>query len=241
MYRRHYTNEEISKIILVIQQNPKGEYNNERFWRSVINQYGKAYFNGRTAAGLRQKWRTLMNSIKLDDLINEDKEFFNEVMKHKELLKRNNGKEEYLMETLSEKDWDNDDGAMDKKQSLNGDKTLSHIDTGASSTEENLPMEEDQSPKISCLSEETKNNHPDEILKTEGLVFSRDQVLKLHHQFNGYVPIIENYLLGDSTDRWNELEDITLIQGKNTEMYKYLVSYKGEAEIRNRRKYLGLE
>jgi len=68
-----YTNEEIYRIVLMGQLHPACGIGGESFWKRMLERYGKAFFFGRTAAGLRQKWRTLTNEHPLPELLEENR------------------------------------------------------------------------------------------------------------------------------------------------------------------------
>ena len=70
--RTHYTQEEVYRLVLAAQLHPEAGYNGESFWKRAIKQYGPSYFCGRTAAGLRQKWRSLIKDDEIEDLYAEN-------------------------------------------------------------------------------------------------------------------------------------------------------------------------
>ena len=75
---------------------------------------------------------------------------------------------------------------------------------------------------------------------SQNSILPMDQILKLLHQVSGNVGTLECYMKGEKVDMWTELEDIALKEGKESAMYKYVLGYKGEVVVKNRKKYLGI-
>ena len=216
--RTHYTSEEIYNVILAAQSNPGKGYNSETFWKHMISQYGNSHFNGRTPAGLRQKWRTMIKSLEEEDLY--------DVNKHLEKMLRNETnlpikeinyeKPESLMETRSEKDWqDEPQGSID----------------------ENCDMSD-----IEYVSEGIQCDLPPLILVqlSQKYSFPLDQLVKVLYQVSGNVFNLENYLKGMKVVMWTGLEDMALIEGDQSAMYRYILGCKGITEVQSRKQYLGI-
>jgi len=60
--RQIYTDEESYKVLLVALKNPDGGTGGLSFWNSMILRYGGKFFGGKTAAGLKQRWRIMRDN-----------------------------------------------------------------------------------------------------------------------------------------------------------------------------------
>eukprot|EP01022_Parablepharisma_sp_SALTPOND_P020508 TRINITY_DN3750_c0_g1_i1.p1 TRINITY_DN3750_c0_g1~~TRINITY_DN3750_c0_g1_i1.p1 ORF type:complete len:320 (+),score=59.95 TRINITY_DN3750_c0_g1_i1:944-1903(+) len=57
--KKKFSTEEIYKVMLVALKNPDGGSGGVTFWSNMIMQYGGKFFGGKSASGLREKWRTI--------------------------------------------------------------------------------------------------------------------------------------------------------------------------------------
>eukprot|EP00826_Nyctotherus_ovalis_P002842 TRINITY_DN10571_c0_g1_i6.p1 TRINITY_DN10571_c0_g1~~TRINITY_DN10571_c0_g1_i6.p1 ORF type:complete len:314 (+),score=114.56 TRINITY_DN10571_c0_g1_i6:159-1100(+) len=57
--RHSYTDEDTYKVLLVALKNPDGGYGGLSFWNSMILRYGGKFFGGKSASGLKQKWKNI--------------------------------------------------------------------------------------------------------------------------------------------------------------------------------------
>lgn len=240
-----YTREEMYRMILVAQLNTGEKFNSEKFWQSMIDHYGANYFYGRTAAGLRQKWRALTKLYTVEELyrMNESfKDFMNkDPIQEKELRRRK--KILQMIDSVDEQPYLDDELSVmsdDNTEFTNIRPSIEaqSVETGSKMSDMEMSIADSTVAEVQC------DLMPDILVKLSQLsqssILSMDQILKLLHQVSGNIGTLECYMKGEKVDMWTELEDIALKTGDESAMYKYMIGYKGLIAMENRKKYLGI-
>eukprot|EP00826_Nyctotherus_ovalis_P047043 TRINITY_DN5364_c0_g11_i1.p1 TRINITY_DN5364_c0_g11~~TRINITY_DN5364_c0_g11_i1.p1 ORF type:complete len:248 (+),score=70.61 TRINITY_DN5364_c0_g11_i1:262-1005(+) len=239
-----YTKAEMYRLILAAQSNPGEKFNSERFWKRMIERYGSVYFSGRTAAGLRQKWRTLTNAYTVEELFQMNNTLEDHLNKgpigEKELRRRR--KVMRMIDSVDEYPCSEDESFVMSDD--NTDLNL-HVETRMQSEESETGSkmgDTEMSLGESTVGEVQTDVSP-VLLKlgqlTHSSALSMPQILRLLHQVSGNLATLECYIKGEKVDLWTELEDIALKEGEKSGMYKYVLGYKGEAAVESRKNYLG--
>ncbi len=272
---RRYTEEELYRLICAAKIHPDGGYNGESFWRSAIKEHGQRYFKGRSAPGLRQKWRTLVHemgqypgSVANACLAVVDKEAAEE-QKSEQSHKETNYPEAAAEAKEVQQSEPEPEVAQVAEAVPQSPSVPTTVDVGVEAMLDDGCLRPDgDSAKcvdvvmVSAAGKDTmsdfcgslENSKTADPIRLQGAnpirkilaemsatyALTLSDLLTMLHRVGGKVEDLQRCLSGESVSVWTELEDIAIRQPEDSEVYKYVLGFKGSNEVRERKKYLGI-
>lgn len=240
---------------------PDGNLEDVSFWTSMISKFPQSFFNDRTPTELSQKWRQiskevlffekLQHGVALEEYKNYiEKQLTPEIVEsiNKEIAKikgeeividihlpKSSQENMKLKSCIDEKE-EAEISSVVKRQAENN-KGLVFCKETSTNQLHILDFEKDEED---IETYKLLNIKLEDMCKKYNKTF--EEIIKILEQVSGDTRELEKYLKGNKIAAlWTELEDISLRQPEQSEVYKFLERTKGKDAIKKRKIYFGME